>query len=74
MGIMKYGRPIESTLKDLHCGLLGTEVAFTCMIMAERDDILVVTLRNASPYNLIWAVFEQVRIIQKEVLCFNQEF
>jgi hypothetical protein len=44
------------------------------MIMTEREDILVVTLRNASPYNLIWAVFEQVRIILKEVFHPNQEF
>jgi hypothetical protein len=49
---MKDGGPIESTLKNLHCGLLRTEVSSTCMIIAEREDMFVVSLRNASPYNL----------------------
>jgi hypothetical protein len=66
MGITKDGGPIESTLKNLHCGLFRTEVASTCMIMAEGEDILLVTLKNTSPYNLIWAIFKQVRIIPKK--------
>jgi hypothetical protein len=74
MGVMKNGGPTKSTFKNLHCGLLRTEVSSTCMIMAEREDILVFTLRNASPYNLILAVFEQVRIIPKKVFHPNQEF
>jgi hypothetical protein len=74
MGIMEDGGPIESTLKNLRCSLFRTEVSFTCMIMAEREDLLEVTLRDASPYNLIWIVFKQVRIIPKEVLCPSQEF
>jgi len=58
MGIMKDGGPIESTLKNLRCGLFRTEVASTSMIMAEGEDILLVTLRNTSPYNLIWEIFK----------------
>jgi len=62
-GITKNGRPIESTLKNLCSGLFRTEVASTCMIMAKGEDLFLVILRNTSPYNLIWAVFEQVGII-----------
>ena len=58
MGITKNGGPIESILKNLRCGLFITEVSSTCMIMAERKDLLVVTLRNASSYNLIGAIFK----------------
>jgi hypothetical protein len=32
------------------------------MIMAKGEDIVLVTLRNTSPYNLVWAVFEQVLV------------
>jgi hypothetical protein len=60
MGIMKDGRPIESILKNLHSGLFRIEVSSTFMIMAEREDLMVFTLMNASPYNLIQAVFKQV--------------
>jgi hypothetical protein len=65
MDIMKNGGPIESTLKNLRYGLFRTEVSSTCMIVAEREDLLAVTFRNASSYNLIWAIFKQVRIIPK---------
>jgi hypothetical protein len=74
MGITKNGWPIESTLKNLRSGLLRTEVASTCMIMAKGEDILLVTLRNTSPYNLIWAIFKQVRIIPKKMFYLSQEF
>jgi hypothetical protein len=51
-----------------------TKVASTCMIMAKREDIFLVTLGNTSPYNLIWAVFEQIGIIPKKMFYLCQEF
>jgi hypothetical protein len=74
MGITKDGGPIESTLKNLGCGFFRTEVASTCVIMAKGEDVLLVTLRNTSPYNLIWAIFKQVRIIPKNMFYLSQEF
>jgi hypothetical protein len=74
MGITKDGGLIESTLKNLRSGLVRTEVSSTCMIMVEREDLLVFILRNASSYNLIWLVFKQVWIIPKEVFHPSQEF
>jgi hypothetical protein len=67
MRVMEQGGPIKSTLQNLSSCLLCTKVASTSMIVAKRDDVSLVMVRDTSPNDLIRTIFKKVRIVPKKL-------
>jgi hypothetical protein len=65
IGILEQSWPSETTLKNLGCGFLGTEVTPTGQRMAKCEDIMKLTLWDAASDYLISAVLEQFWIFPK---------
>ena len=74
MRVSKQGGPVKFTLQNFCSGLFSTEVATTCMIMTERDDIGLVMLRYTSPNNLIGTILKQIMIIPEKIFHHGQKF
>ena len=74
MDIPKQSRPIKTTLKNLSSDFFGGKMSFTSMRVAKLHDLLELMVGHTSLDNLIRAIFEEVRIIPREIMHISKEF
>jgi hypothetical protein len=71
--ILKQCGPIESRLEDLGGSFVNAEMPPTGLVMAERDDALMLRIWHTSADDLISTMFKKVRVIPVKVFSFGQK-